>query len=93
MQIKKAKIESWKKLVESIEVDPWGLPYKLVLNKLRYSAPGLTETLDTRKVEVLMDTLFPAGPTHDVMQVWGNSRVPFGRCRVSAGEIIAAIRR
>lgn len=86
LKIKQAKIEAWKKLVESIDNDPWGLPYKLVLNKLRYFAPGLTETLSARKVEVLMNTPFLAGPIHDVIEVWWNSRVPLRRCRVSTEE-------
>lgn len=32
--IRKAQEESWRKLVEAIEVNPWGLGYKIVTKKL-----------------------------------------------------------
>lgn len=34
-KMKKAKNEAWKELVASVQEDPWGLPYKVVLNKLK----------------------------------------------------------
>jgi len=41
-----AKEEAWKSLIREIDKDPWGIPYKLVMNKLRFSSPGLTEVLE-----------------------------------------------
>lgn len=32
-EIRHAKTESWKDLIATIERDPWGLPYKMVLRK------------------------------------------------------------
>lgn len=43
--IRKAKSTSWAELISSIEIDPWGLLYKLVMRKLRKSSPTLSETL------------------------------------------------
>lgn len=40
----KAKENSWKDLVAAIDEDPWGIPYRMVMGKLRGAVPGLTET-------------------------------------------------
>lgn len=56
--IKKAKTESWKELMATIEKDPWGLPYKVVLRKLKGATPGLTEQLEESQNE-LLQSLFP----------------------------------
>lgn len=45
IEISRLKSAAWQELLESIDGDPWGLPYKMVLNKLRTAAPGLTEVL------------------------------------------------
>jgi hypothetical protein len=38
-QIQNAKARSWMELVKSVESDPWGRPYRLVMKKLRPPAP------------------------------------------------------
>lgn len=58
--INKAKSEAWQNLIKSIEEDPWGLLYRLVLDKLRRNSPNtLTESLDTTVLEDTLDSLFP----------------------------------
>lgn len=42
--IKRAKNTSWKELVSTVDKDPWGLPYKLVMSKLRKSSPSLSDS-------------------------------------------------
>lgn len=59
--IKRAKSVAWRELIASIDHDPWGLPYKLVLKRLRRSLPGLTEVLDDAVLRRLLDSLFPPG--------------------------------
>lgn len=59
--INKAKATAWKELIASINQDPWGLPYRLVLNKLRSSTPSVSEVLDPSKLETLLNSLFPCG--------------------------------
>lgn len=59
--IKKAKGAAWRELILSINEDPWGLPYKLVLSKLRKSGPGLTEQLPSKTLDILLQNLFPEG--------------------------------
>lgn len=60
--IKKAKNKSWNELIASINKDPWGLPYKLVMGKLRRSCLTLSETINKRTLTRLLDTLFPSNP-------------------------------
>lgn len=57
--IKRSKAAAWKELLQTLEEDPWGRPYKIVLNKLRPAAPPLTETLDPEFVKEVINTLFP----------------------------------
>lgn len=59
--IRKAKTKAWNDLLLTIDEDPWGLPYKLVLGRLRRSSMGMTETLDARTLYGLLDGLFPPG--------------------------------
>lgn len=59
LAIKKAKGNTWTELIDSINRDPWGLPYKIVMGKLRRSCPALTETLDQVTLNKLLGTLFP----------------------------------
>lgn len=57
--IYKAKEEAWKELIKEIDKDQWGIPYKVIMNKLRTTGPGLTETLEGDKLEKLIFKLFP----------------------------------
>lgn len=62
--ISKAKVTAWQELINSIDVDPWGTPYRLVLNKLQ-SSGSLTENLDKNTLRILLDSLFPDGEEFD----------------------------
>lgn len=42
----------------SLDQDPWGHPYKMVLRKLRQGASPITETLDPQLLEIV-GALFP----------------------------------
>ena len=57
--IKEAKRRALGELLASLDADPWGRTYKLVLNKLRPWAPPTTEIMDPRFVEEVVGTLFP----------------------------------
>lgn len=58
-EIKKAKNSAWSELIQSLDRDPWGLPYKIVMSKLRKSSPALSEMLDEANLNRLLDSLFP----------------------------------
>ncbi|XP_046417433.1 uncharacterized protein LOC124178240 [Neodiprion fabricii] len=59
--IKAAKAKAWEDLVGSVESNPWGIPYKLVLGRLRTASRGLTENLDSETLGRLLTALFPRG--------------------------------
>jgi len=57
--IKRAKNKSWGELISTINKDPWGLPYKIVMGKLRRSSPTMSETLERGNLDRLVMSLFP----------------------------------
>lgn len=57
--IRRAMLDALRELILSIDEDPWGLPYKMVLARLRRSSPGLTELLEGADLDVVLDSLFP----------------------------------
>lgn len=57
--IARAKSKSWQELIDTINRDPWGIPYKLVLNKLRRAGRTVSETLEHGKAVGLVKELFP----------------------------------
>lgn len=54
-----SKRKSWMALIRSIEVDPWGKPYKLVMEKFRTSATPVIETLKKDFLSSVLGYLFP----------------------------------
>ena len=58
--IRKYKTNSWKNLIETINSDPWGLPYKIVMKKLRRSQ-GSSVPEDERSLRKIVEVLFPTG--------------------------------
>ena len=57
--IRAAKRRAWEELIEDIDRDPWGRPYKIVTDKLRPSAPPLTESMEPELLQRTVSTLFP----------------------------------
>ncbi|XP_033363215.1 LOW QUALITY PROTEIN: uncharacterized protein LOC117241388 [Bombus vosnesenskii] len=62
-EIKTAKARCWTELIEEVESDPWGRPYKVVTKKLRPSAPPLTSNMDPALLDNVIGTLFPLEDT------------------------------
>jgi len=60
IMIRKAKESAWQELIRTIDEDPWGLPYRIVLNRLRRSTPTLTEMLEIDVVDRTIGKLFPS---------------------------------
>ena len=58
--IRKCKTDSWKNLIETISSDPWGLPYKIVMDKLRRSR-GSSVPEDEESLRKILEVLFPTG--------------------------------
>jgi len=90
--IKKAKSEAWSLLLETLDDDPWGLPYKIVMDRLRRTGSGMTESLEQDVVERLLNELFPAGEVHDPAYEWRNGCNFDPTYRVTTEEVKNAIR-
>ena len=54
-KIHEAKEKSWRELCETVEMDPFGKPYKIVMNKLGNPLPPITEEM----APIIVRTLFP----------------------------------
>jgi len=91
-RIKRAKSDAWDALIKTLDDDPWGLPYRIAMNRLRRSGTALSETLEPRVVERLLDELFPAGEVHDPEEIWTNRQIDDLNCSVDVEEVIEAIR-
>lgn len=88
--IRNAKLNAWKDLLASIDSDPWGRPYLLVLGRLRRSSPGLTEILEDAELGPLLDSLFPSDSGEFIRSNHG----PFERVadmEVRPAEVLNAI--
>jgi len=57
--IARAKAEAWKELLQTLDEDPWGRPYKIVREKLRRWAPPHTEALEAPVLARVLGALFP----------------------------------
>lgn len=57
--IRTVKIKAWEELIDTLEEDPWGRPYRLVLNRLRSWTPPITELMTPELLDEVMRTLFP----------------------------------
>ncbi|KMQ89159.1 reverse transcriptase [Lasius niger] len=71
-EIAKLKSLAWQELIDSIDNDPWGLPYRLVIKKLKAASPGMTELLDPDVLSDLLDSLFPRNNRPDPLTDWGD---------------------
>jgi hypothetical protein len=70
-KIKSSKEKSWKELVQSVDSDPWGRPYKVVMGKIRAAAPPLTESMNPELLDEVIDTLFPK------QEAWATTKESF----------------
>ncbi|KAL4132686.1 hypothetical protein QTP88_009804 [Uroleucon formosanum] len=85
--ILRSKRTCWKELISSVDVDPFGKPYKLVMRKLRGSPP--TASMEYATLQSVVDTLFPKHQARtDGPLVPADSVAPF-----TALEVDAAVER
>jgi len=59
ISIMKAKDNCWKELLATLEMDPWGMPYKIVTKKLVSSNRPICESLPSTDLETIVSGLFP----------------------------------
>lgn len=89
-EINKAKMNSWQKLLDGLDSDPWGLPYRIVLNKLRSTGSALTESLDETGLERTLSTLFPVDANEKELQT-SNHRRRMSLSRPEINEVVSRI--
>lgn len=58
LEIKKAKSECWKELLDTLESDSWRKPYLIVLRKLKKGV-NACEKMEERELLLTVETLFP----------------------------------
>lgn len=92
-EIKAAKAKSWNELIEGIDRDLWGLPYKMAMGKLRRSTPMLTETLGEKELEELLRSLFSTEEIHDPVGDWADVEVPLNGVEVSSSEVRSVLKK
>lgn len=90
--IRDAKIKAWEELISTIEEDPWGLPYRLVL-RLGRPSTSVTEALSCEELDGLLDTLFPIGGAHDPALIWRDKSVDLEMAEVTVAEVKNALKR
>ncbi|XP_011866998.1 PREDICTED: uncharacterized protein LOC105561517, partial [Vollenhovia emeryi] len=95
--IRKAKEAAWDEMIRSLDTDPWGRPYKLVMNKLSTGALPAVETMQPGFLDEVVETLFPAGdpnraPSREVAM--GEEHQPWTEeLNVCGAELIRAARK
>lgn len=72
--IRKAKAKAWSDLIRTIDEDAWGLPYRIVMNRLRCSSPGFSQLVEPEILDRLLDGLFPVGAVGDAPADWRDFR-------------------
>lgn len=65
--IKDSKKQSWRRLCEEVDQDPWGLGYTIVTQRL--GSRGPPELKDASTMERIVDGLFPTHPTTERAEV------------------------
>lgn len=85
--IKEAKEKAWTVLITTVDSDPWGKPYKMVMKRLRRPRP-ITELELTGGLENVVNALFPTGNPPTWVCPPNYSAV--GQPEFSANEIVAA---
>lgn len=63
--INKTKAVACRDLIKTIDENPWGLLYRLVMNRLRQSSPSFSELIEPNVLDRLVDGLFPGGSVRD----------------------------
>ena len=89
--IREAKAKAWDDLMNTIDGDPWGRPYRLVLAQLGTRGPPTTEQLDSQFLELVIHALYPAAPSS--YQEYSPVPLDASPPLVTHGEMAAAIKK
>lgn len=88
--ITKAKDAAWKSLLQTLNEDPWGRTYRIVLQKLTRKELKNMESMEVEDIEQAVNMLFPP---HDTLPR-DNKRIEFNANHiVTRDELDAALKR
>ena len=90
--IRDAKEKAWNELQRTIDKDSWRKPYGNVLDKLRPSAPPLTESLEPGLLERVLNNLFLRNHGHK-MAVESNLEDDVHPVPITPEEVNSAIKK
>jgi len=79
--IGRSKTRAWEELLASLNEDPWGRPYRMVLKKLRLRAPPTTESLAPGFLGEVVETSSPGERGRSALPPLG----PFARVERGLG--------
>lgn len=82
-----SKRNCWQNLCVEVDNDPWGKPYKIIMNKLKGSSPPITLTPDNLRNTV--DTLFPTQTLTPYVLPNVHEEIP----SITTEELLASCRR
>lgn len=60
-EIMKSKRHAWEDLLKELKKDPWGRPYQMVLGRLKQKPVPYTQTVNSERLNAVLDELFPRG--------------------------------
>lgn len=66
LAIKIAKTEAWEEALQELNNDPWGRPYKMVMDKLRPKTASITQAMEPAFLQKVLRTLFPTGEDEEM---------------------------
>ncbi|EFN63385.1 hypothetical protein EAG_00448, partial [Camponotus floridanus] len=93
-ELKRAKIRAWNELIKSIDDNPWGLAYRIVLKKLRRSNLSFRETIPLDTLEQLVHKLFPSDLNwHEGAEVENFEDIWLEEYDVSDEEVVNILRK
>ncbi|XP_018368990.1 PREDICTED: uncharacterized protein LOC108764996 [Trachymyrmex cornetzi] len=87
----KAKDRAWRELLATLDRDPWGRPYRVLLKYIRPVTPSAIESLPAETVEEVVSTLFPPPRTCEITEM--NIREGDEEVLVSKPELITVGKR
>jgi len=94
--IRKSRATCWSDMLKSLDSDPWGRPYTIVMLKHRAWTPPVTQSLDDNVLSQVVDTIFSQGVEGSTLE-WGpgldGPHEISEDMEISRDEIIRAVRR
>lgn len=70
-EIDKSRKKEWEDLIGTVNDDPWGRPYSIVMGRMRSRGDPPLLNMGTGEAEAALDSLFPRGRELRRLEAWG----------------------